>query len=107
MTLVQEWQKSGVAFGDFMLGQPRNPPKPEFLSALQRSLENGSMKNTPTDYFGYSFFQGESQNEVAKMVKKNRDVEVEPQDCVVTNGALGALMVTLQVCTFTLQKTIN
>jgi len=99
MALVHEWQKSGVAFGDFMLGQPRDPPKPEFLSALKTSLENGSVKDTPTDYFGYSFYQGEAQNEVVQMVKKHRNVDVEPHDCTVTNGALGALMVTLQVLT--------
>ena len=103
MALVHEWQKSGVAFGGFMLGQPRDPPKPEFLCALKTSLENGSEKDTPTDYFGYSFYQGEAQNEVVQMVKKHRDVDVEPQDCTVTNGALGALMVTLQVGTFSHQ----
>ena len=97
VSLAQKWQKSGVAFGDFMLGQPRDPPKPEMLAALKRSLENGSTRNTSTDYFGYNFYQGEAQHDVVQMVKKHRNVEVEPQDCIVTNGALGALMVTLQV----------
>ena len=33
------------------------------------------------------------------MIKKHRKLEVEPEDCILTNGALGALMVALQVLT--------
>ena len=93
------WEESGTPFGDFCWGQPRDPPKPELLSALHGSLQNGSKSNTPSDYFGYSMFQGDKQRVVAGMIKKHRQLQVEPDDCIITNGALGALMVSLQVLT--------
>ena len=50
-------------------------PKPEMLSALRGSLENGSRSDTPTDYFGYSMFQGEAQRAVAGMIKRHRHLQ--------------------------------
>ena len=31
------------------------------------------------------------------MIERHRNLRVEPEDCIVTNGALGALMVSMQV----------
>ena len=98
-TQVRIWEGSKTPFADFMLGQPRDPPKPEMLSALWGSLENGSRPDTPTDYFGYNFMQKAAQPTIAKLIKKNRRLEVEPEDCMLTNGALAALMVSLQALT--------
>ena len=44
-------------------------------------------------------FQGDKQRVVAGLIKKHRQLQVEPEDCIITNGALGALMVSLQVLT--------
>jgi len=96
---VRNWTKSGQIFGDFFWGQPRDPPRPEMLAALQGSLEKGSRPDAPSDYFGYCFFEGEAQAAVAKMILKHRRLKVNPEDCLLTNGALGALKVSLQALT--------
>ena len=64
-----------IPFGDFCWGQPRDPPRPEMLSALRGSLENGAKPDTPTDYFGYSFFQGGAQRAVAGMIERHRQLK--------------------------------
>ena len=64
-----------IPFGDFCWGQPRDPPRPEMLSALRGSLENGAKPDTPTDYFGYSFFQGGAQRAVAGMIERHRQLQ--------------------------------
>ena len=69
------------------------------LAALRGSLDMGSKPDTPSDYFGYSLFEGDAQSAVAEMILRHRRLQVEPEDCMLTNGALGALMVSLQVLT--------
>ena len=71
-TQVKKWEGAGITHGDFFLGQPRDPPKPEMLSALWGSLQKGSKPDTPTDYFGYNFLQKEAQQAIPEMIR-NRD----------------------------------
>jgi aspartate aminotransferase len=75
---------------DFMLGNPQEPPLPDFVSALQKW-------STPQNKAWYAYKDNEPTPRavVAQSLQQQLGLPFEAQDIFLTNGAFAALSVTL------------
>ncbi len=86
----QQSDTSGA--GDFVLGNPHEPPLPEFVAALRKALE--PQNNT---WYAYKLNEPMSQAVVAESLRRRRGQPFEAEDIFLTNGAFAAISVTLKV----------
>jgi aspartate aminotransferase len=78
----------GVA--NFMLGNPHEMPLPGFVDALRHwSVPQDK------DWFAYKINDPKAQAVVANALYERRNISFDPNDIFLTNGATGALSVTL------------
>jgi aspartate aminotransferase len=85
-------QTDTSAASDFVLGNPHEPPLPEFVAALRRAVE-------PQNNIWYAYKRNEPvpQSVIADSLRRNRNVPFEADDIFLTNGAFAAISVTLKV----------
>src|SRR5688500_15413121 len=85
----QQVHKPDVA--NFAFGNPHEMPLPEFVKALQRSIEPQNQ-----DWFAYKLSEPSSQEVIAASLRKSHQMPFEPQDITMTNGAFAAISVALR-----------
>ena len=75
---------------DFAVGNPHDMPLSGFVEALQKSA-------VPLDknWFGYKMNEPESRQVVTESLHKRLRIRFDPEDIFLTNGAFGALTVSL------------
>ncbi|MEZ4616202.1 MAG: aminotransferase class I/II-fold pyridoxal phosphate-dependent enzyme [Caldilineaceae bacterium] len=75
---------------DFMFGNPQDMPVQGFVDALQKW-------STPTDptYFAYFSGRDHAQEVIARSLRDTLGRPYEAEDIIMTNGAFGALTVTI------------
>jgi aspartate aminotransferase len=86
------WSQRGDEPGvnNFMVGDPHDPPLPEYVSALQRALVPQS-----NSWFAYQTNKPEAQQVVAGSLRTRLGMEFAPEDICMTTGAFAGLAVSL------------
>lgn len=79
------------AIVDFMFGNPHDMPLPGFVDALRRHIEPLNK-----DWYAYKFSEREATEPVAASLARRTGLAWDPDDVVMTNGALAAIPVTLR-----------
>jgi aspartate aminotransferase len=77
---------------DFVLGNPHEPPLPEFVAALHNALE--PQNNT---WYAYKRNEPASQAVIAESLRRRRGQPFVAEDIFLTNGAFAGISVTLKV----------
>ena len=82
----------GIA--DFAVGNPHEMPLTRFVEALQ-----GASTPQNKDWFAYKMNEPSSQEIVAASLRETHQLDFEPNDILMTNGAFAALSVALNAIT--------
>ena len=87
----QRWlREAGDDYCDFAIGNPQNMPLEGFVSALR----DATIPQSP-DWFAYKMSEPESREIVQGSLHKLTGRDYQCEDIFLTNGATGALMVTM------------
>jgi aspartate aminotransferase len=85
---AQHHQDEGIC--DFAVGNPHEMPLPGFTQALQKwSVPQDK------DWFAYKTSEPYARAAVAASLRRRRGIAYDEEDVIITNGAFGALAVTL------------
>ncbi|HEX9822777.1 MAG TPA: aminotransferase class I/II-fold pyridoxal phosphate-dependent enzyme [Actinomycetota bacterium] len=89
----QRWRReAGPGVSDFRAGDPQEMA----LDAYVETIRKWATPQSPS-WFAYTQSAPWAQEVVAKSVRERLGLEVEPEDVVMTNGAIGGLAVTFRV----------
>lgn len=77
---------------DFMAGNPQEPPLPEVVEVIGRWTRPRS-----PDWFAYRVDEPRARTAAAAGVRERLEVEVDPDDVILTRGAAGGLSAALAV----------
>ncbi|MDP8961774.1 MAG: aminotransferase class I/II-fold pyridoxal phosphate-dependent enzyme [Actinomycetota bacterium] len=91
-TYARRMGTSGIM--DFMAGNPQEPPLPEVVEVIARWTRPRSR-----DWFAYRVDESRARAAAAAGLRERLEVEVDPDDVVLTRGAAGGLAAALAALT--------
>jgi aspartate aminotransferase len=80
-----------TTYANLAFGNPQDPPLPELVEALKRQIEKAEPPHGRPDAFEYKVRLPESVDAVVNALMRTRSLQVDPDDVMLTNGALAAL----------------
>lgn len=91
-TSTAQRRAAGPGISDFVAGDPQETALPGFVDALRRH----AVPERP-DWYAYKDSEPGAQAAAAKGLRERLDLPIEPEDVIMTNGAIAGLGVCLRV----------